>query len=44
MADPLPSVQIAFSYGFGSTKWGEDDYNAIYVPNGIYSIEQDASQ
>ena len=37
-------LQVAFSYGFGSVHWGYDDYNAIYVPDALYSLQDDESQ
>lgn len=37
-------LQIAFAYGYGAIKWGYDPYNAIYVPNGLYSYTEDESQ
>ena len=38
------SLQVAISYGFGSVKWGEDPYNAVYVPDGLFTLEEDESQ
>lgn len=36
--------QIAFSYGFGSTHWGMDPFNAVYVPDALFTTEEDESQ
>ena len=36
--------QIAFAYGYGAIKWGYDPYNAIYVPNALFSYTEDESQ
>lgn len=39
-----PRTQVAISYGFGSVKWGYDDYNAVYVPDALFDIDEDESQ
>jgi fringe protein len=36
--------QVAISYGYGSVHWGEDPYNAVFVPDGLFSLEEDESQ
>ena len=36
--------QVAISYGFGSEKWGYEDYNAVYVPDAVFGIDEDESQ
>jgi predicted GNAT superfamily acetyltransferase len=36
--------QVAFAYGYGAIKWGYDPYNAIYVPNALFSYTEDESQ
>ena len=38
------SLQVAISYGYGSVKWGEDPYNAVIVPDALFSVEEDESQ
>lgn len=40
----IPLTQIAFAYGYGAIKWGYDPYNAIYVPNALFSYTEDESQ
>jgi fringe protein len=36
--------QVAISYGYGSVKWGVDPYNAVYVPDALFTLDEDESQ
>jgi fringe protein len=36
--------QVAISYGYGSVRWGEDPYNAVYVPDALFTLQEDESQ
>ena len=37
-------TQVAISYGYGSVKWGVDRYNAVYIPDALFTLREDESQ
>ena len=47
LANSLPLcvyTQVAISYGYGSVRWGADPYNAVYIPDALFTLGEDESQ